>query len=87
VRCPFPGEIVDILTLQIGACYNLQYLDKTLSKCFSSKARAVTDVEQVNYANVMGLEEDTHITGNQFSLLALVFYVTYLAFEFPTGYL
>ncbi|KAI4592461.1 hypothetical protein KJ359_011158 [Pestalotiopsis sp. 9143b] len=40
-----------------------------------------------NYANVMGLQEDTGITGDQFSLLALVFYVTYLAFEFPTGYL
>ncbi|KAI1401141.1 allantoate permease [Hypoxylon fuscum] len=53
------------------ACYNLQYLDKTL----------------INYANVMGLQEDTGITGNQFSLLATLFYVTYLAFEFPTGYL
>ncbi|KAK8108515.1 hypothetical protein PG984_014316 [Apiospora sp. TS-2023a] len=53
------------------ACYNLQYLDKTL----------------VNYANVMGLQEDTGITGDQFSQLALVFYVTYLALEFPTGYL
>ncbi len=52
-------------------CYTLQYLDKTL----------------VNYANVMGLQKDTHITGDQFSQLALVFYVTYLAFEFPTGYL
>ncbi|KAH6652063.1 allantoin permease [Truncatella angustata] len=53
------------------ACYNLQYLDKTL----------------INYANVMGLQDDTNITGDQFSQLALVFYVTYLAFEFPTGYL
>ncbi|KAL1865883.1 hypothetical protein Daus18300_006995 [Diaporthe australafricana] len=53
------------------ACYNLQYLDKTL----------------VNYANVMGLKEDTDITTDQFSQLALVFYVTYLAFELPTGYL
>ena len=35
----------------------------------------------------MGLEDDTHIDGDQFSQLALVFYVTYLAFEFPTGYL
>ncbi|KAG8166922.1 hypothetical protein KVR01_002611 [Diaporthe batatas] len=53
------------------ACYNLQYLDKTL----------------VNYANVMDLKEDTGINTDQFSQLALVFYVTYLAFEFPTGYL
>lgn len=51
-------------------CYNLQYLDKTL----------------VNYAKVMGLEDDTKITGNQFSYLALMFYITYLVFELPTGY-
>ena len=36
---------------------------------------------------VMGLYQDTGITTNQFSLLALIFYVTYLVFEMPTGYL
>lgn len=35
----------------------------------------------------MGLRQDTSISADQFSQLALVFYVTYLAFEFPTGYL
>lgn len=35
----------------------------------------------------MGLRQDTGISADQFSQLALVFYVTYLAFEFPTGYL
>lgn len=35
----------------------------------------------------MGLQPDTGIGGDQYSQLALVFYVTYLAFEFPTGYL
>ena len=35
----------------------------------------------------MGLYQDTHINTDQFALLALVFYVTYLAFEMPTGYL
>ena len=51
-------------------CYCLQYLDKTL----------------INYAAVMGLEEDANMTGNQFSTLALIFYVSYLAVEFPHGY-
>ncbi|KAI7561354.1 MFS general substrate transporter, partial [Hortaea werneckii] len=51
-------------------CYCLQYLDKTL----------------INYANVMGLQEDANITENQFSYLALIFYVTYLALEFPHAY-
>ncbi|KAH7312680.1 allantoate permease [Stachybotrys elegans] len=52
-------------------CYCLQYIDKTL----------------INYANVMGLQPDTGISGDQYSELALLFYVSYLAFEFPTGYL
>lgn len=51
-------------------CYCLQYLDKTL----------------INYANVMGLEDDTGMSKDQFSNLALIFYVSYLAFEFPHGY-
>ncbi|OLN85228.1 Thiamine pathway transporter THI73-like protein 2 [Colletotrichum chlorophyti] len=49
------------------ACYILQYLDKTL----------------INYANVMGLQDDTGITGDQYSQLAMIFYVSYLGFEFP----
>lgn len=52
------------------SCYCLQYLDKTL----------------LNYANVMGLQEDANVTKDQFSNLALFFYVSYLAFEFPHGY-
>ncbi|TID19652.1 Major facilitator superfamily domain [Venturia nashicola] len=52
-------------------CYFLQYLDKTL----------------INYAAVMGLYTDAHIDAAQFSTLALLFYVTYLALEFPHGFL
>ncbi|KNG52085.1 allantoin permease [Stemphylium lycopersici] len=51
-------------------CYCLQYLDKTL----------------VNYAAVMGLYDDANITTDQFSNLALFFYVSYLIVEFPHGY-
>ncbi|KAG9744338.1 MFS general substrate transporter, partial [Aureobasidium melanogenum] len=51
-------------------CYVTQYLDKTL----------------INYAAVMGLYDDAHITKADFSNLAWIFYVTYLAFEFPHGY-
>ncbi|TVY44230.1 Thiamine pathway transporter [Lachnellula occidentalis] len=53
------------------ACYILQYLDKTL----------------INYANVMGLKDDTGTTASQFSYLALAFYVSYCVFEVPQGYL
>jgi hypothetical protein len=35
----------------------------------------------------MGLLSDTNMQTNQFSDLTLAFYVTYLFFELPTGYL
>jgi len=35
----------------------------------------------------MGLLSDTNMRTDKFSYLALAFYVTYLFFEFPTGYL
>ncbi len=44
-------------------------------------------VTPVNYANVMGMKEDTGITGNQFSLMATIFYISFIVCEFPTGYL
>ncbi|EAW18144.1 putative MFS transporter [Aspergillus fischeri NRRL 181] len=53
------------------AIYFLQYQDKIL----------------INYASVMGLLKDTGMQTDQFSKLALAFYVSYLFFEFPTGYL
>lgn len=40
----------------------------------------------VNYAAVMGLYTDAHINAKQFSDLALIFYVSYLALEFPHGF-
>ncbi|KAI0381912.1 allantoate permease [Hypomontagnella monticulosa] len=51
-------------------CYTLQYLDKTL----------------LNYAAVMGLKEDTGISGDQYSLLSTIFYISFLFFEIPGGY-
>ncbi|GFF76802.1 allantoate permease [Aspergillus udagawae] len=41
----------------------------------------------INYASGMGLLKDTGMQIDQFSKLALAFYVSYLSFEFPTGYL
>lgn len=50
--------------------------------------RVIADTRfQVNYASVMGLLSDTNMQTNQFSDLTLAFYVTYLFFELPTGYL
>ncbi|OCT48061.1 hypothetical protein CLCR_04333 [Cladophialophora carrionii] len=53
------------------ATYFLQFLDKTT----------------IGYTAVMGLREDTHLKGQQYSDIAMIFYIGYLAAEFPTQYL
>jgi MFS transporter, ACS family, allantoate permease len=49
----------------------LQYLDKTT----------------ISYTAVMGLRTDTHLHGQDYSNIAMMFYVGFLAAEFPTQYL
>lgn len=53
------------------ACYFLQFLDKVL----------------INYANVMGLQKDLHMKGNDFSWMATAFFIGFAVAEFPQGYL
>ncbi|KPI42500.1 Thiamine pathway transporter THI73 [Cyphellophora attinorum] len=53
------------------ACYLLQFLDKVL----------------INYANVMGLQKDLGMKGNDFSWMATSFFIAYAVAEFPQGYL
>lgn len=52
-------------------CYCLQYLDKSL----------------LNYASVMGILEDADLDTEEYGTLSLIFYVAFLAFEFPHAYL
>ncbi|KAI0513065.1 putative allantoate permease [Xylaria bambusicola] len=51
------------------ASYLLQSLDKIV----------------INYANIMGLQEDLGMYGQQFSWVATSFYIAYTAGEFPQG--
>ncbi|KIV83057.1 hypothetical protein PV11_05117 [Exophiala sideris] len=53
------------------AVYFLQFLDKTT----------------ISYAAVMGLRTDTHLKGQDYSNIAMMFYIGYLVAEFPTQYL
>ncbi|KAI0907776.1 putative allantoate permease [Ustulina deusta] len=53
------------------ASYLLQFLDKVL----------------INYANIMGLQEDLGMHGQQFSWLATAFFIAYSVAEFPQGWL
>lgn len=43
------------------------------------------DKVSLNYARVMGMNEDLKLKGNDFSNVATAFFVAYLAAEFPTG--
>ena len=49
--------------------YGLNYLDKTT----------------LSYAGVMGMQPDIRLTGREFSLLGSIFYVGYIAWEYPTS--
>lgn len=46
-----------------------------------------SDKTTIGYTAVMGLREDTHLKGQQYSNVAMIFYIGYLAAEFPTQYL
>jgi sugar phosphate permease len=50
-------------------------------------AAVSTPTVHTNAQSVLGLQQDAHFQANQFNILALAFYITYLIFEFPTGYL
>ena len=51
--------------------YFLQYLDKTT----------------ISYTAIMGMRTDTHLHGQDYSNMAMMFYVGFLAAEFPTQYI
>ncbi|KAK6435098.1 hypothetical protein LTR95_008711 [Oleoguttula sp. CCFEE 5521] len=55
----------------LAITYFLQYLDKTT----------------LSYAAVMGLRTDTHLKGQQYSDLSMLFYIGFIVTEFPTQYL
>lgn len=49
------------------ACYTLQYIDKVA----------------LSYANIMGLEKDTNLRGNEFTWLATGYYIAFAIAELP----
>ncbi|KAF8848498.1 MFS transporter [Acephala macrosclerotiorum] len=55
----------------LAAVYFLQFLDKTT----------------LSYTAVMGIRKDTHLVGQDYSDLSMLFYIGFLAAEFPTQYL
>ncbi|KAK5113974.1 hypothetical protein LTR62_003097 [Meristemomyces frigidus] len=63
---------IDLTIAPLLACvYFLQYLDKTT----------------LSYAAIMGLRKDAHLKGQQYSDLSMLFYIGFLATEFPTQWL
>ncbi|THH26702.1 hypothetical protein EUX98_g7496 [Antrodiella citrinella] len=53
------------------ACYTLQFIDKGI----------------LNYANIMGLQQDTGLHGNQFSWLATAFFMVFALAQLPGIYI
>ncbi|KAK6534161.1 hypothetical protein TWF281_005496 [Arthrobotrys megalospora] len=51
------------------ACYTMQFVDKV----------------NINYAAVMGLNQDLRLQGNEFSWCATAFFIAFLLAEIPTG--
>lgn len=49
------------------ACYTLQFIDKGI----------------LNYANIMGLQKDTGLHGDQFSWLATAFFIVFSIAQIP----
>lgn len=45
------------------------------------------DKTTLGYAAVFGLKDDAHLHGSQYSWLGALFYLGYLAWEYPTGVL
>jgi MFS transporter, ACS family, allantoate permease len=63
---------IDLTIAPLLACvYFLQFLDKTT----------------LSYTAVMGLRTDTKLKGQEYSDLSMLFYIGFLATEFPTQYL
>jgi hypothetical protein len=73
------GEPIDLTALRrkidwhivplMFLCYTLQFLDKVI----------------LNYANVMGLQKDLNMGGNDFSNVATFLFVGLLVFEIPNS--
>ncbi|KAI7872140.1 major facilitator superfamily domain-containing protein [Spinellus fusiger] len=44
------------------------------------------DKSAINYALVLGINDDTNMSGNQFNIVASLFYLGYLCYQFPNNY-
>ncbi|KAL3484517.1 major facilitator superfamily domain-containing protein [Aspergillus germanicus] len=60
-----------VLLPLLGFCYLLQFLDK----------------QSLNYASLLGILEDIHLVGDQYSWTASIFYLGFIFWSYPTAYL
>lgn len=72
--------------------YFLQFLDKVRSTHLKTATMLPvlrpSDLQTtIGYTAVMGLREDLHLEGQEYNHAAMIFYIAYLAAEFPTQYL
>jgi len=66
--------------------YFLQMIDKiSINVCTMLRIIDVFLADEFKYANVMGLQDDLGMTGNNFSWLATAFFIAYAVAEIPHG--
>lgn len=57
-----------------------------IHRCITYMLQSI-DKTTLGYAALFGVRDETHLTGPEYSWLGSLFYLGYLAWEFPTGML
>ncbi|XAO26352.1 hypothetical protein I312_105189 [Cryptococcus bacillisporus CA1280] len=73
------GEVDPAAALRVRRKIDLHLLPLMMTLYFVQ----FTDKATLGSANIMGLKKDTHISQAEYSWLGTIFYITYLAFEWP----
>lgn len=65
--------------------YFLQFLDKVIINVRSCYNAMIKQANEYQYANVMGLQKDLNMQGQDFSWTATAFFIGYIIAELPQG--
>jgi MFS transporter, ACS family, allantoate permease len=81
-------EALAILADPVATKRLLRKIDFTIIPCmFGVYFLQFLDKTTISYTAIMGMRDDTHLHGQDYSNVAMMFYVGFLAAEFPTQYL
>ena len=81
-------EAIAILADPIATKKLLRKIDWTIIPCmFAVYFLQFLDKTTINYCSIMGMREDTNLLGQDYSNIAMMFYIGFLVAEFPTQYI